>query len=120
MDQLDLIMRRRIERVIPFFAEGSPVFTPLSTSAATRENRPFLAHPHFVPDLDPLAAMTGVSMRTSLKNVFVAGPAVMPGLGIEGEYLSALQAADACEALGTGVKRPRTLAARTPPTIGGA
>jgi phytoene dehydrogenase-like protein len=120
MEQLDLIMRRRIERLIPFFAEGAPAIAPLSTSAATRENRPFLAHPHLLPDLDPLAGITGVSMRTTYKNIFVAGPAVMPGLGIEGEYLSALQAADACELLGTGVKRPKTLAARTPATLAAA
>lgn len=115
MERLDDIIRRRLERLVPFLAEGTPVITPLSTSAATREHRPFLAHPLFAPDLDPLAGITGISMRTSAKNIFIAGPAVMPGLGIEGEYLSALQAADACEALGSGVKRPKTLAQRVAP-----
>jgi glycine/D-amino acid oxidase-like deaminating enzyme len=113
MEQLDEAIRARVERLIPFLSEGAPVMHTLSGRGG-KEARPFLAHPLFEPDLDPLAGITGISMRTTFNNVFVAGPAVMPGLGIEGEYFSALQAADACEALGKGVKRPKTLAQRAP------
>jgi hypothetical protein len=119
IEQLDEAIRARVERLIPFMSEGAPVMQPLS-GRGVREARPFLAHPLFEPDMDPLAGITGIPMRTSFKNVFLAGPAVMPGLGIEGEYLTALQAADACEAVGTGVKRPKTLAQRAPVSAGGA
>lgn len=111
-ERLDEVIRARVERLIPFLGEGHPVLEPLSSRSASREARPFLAHPLFDPELDRQLGIAGIPMRTKFKNVFIAGPAVMPGLGIEGEYFSALQAADACEALQGGAKRPKTLAER--------
>lgn len=110
--EIDLVIRARVERLIPFLGTGNPTIAPMSLRGA----RPFLNHPLFEADLDPIAGLTGVPMRTSFKNIFVAGPAVMPGLGAEGEYFTALQAADACEALHSGHKRPKTLAQRAPVT----
>lgn len=108
--ELDQVIKARVERLVPFLSQGNVTIAPLTARGA----RPFLSHPLFEADLDPIAGLTGVPMRTSFKNIFVAGPAVMPGLGAEGEYFTALQAADACEALHSGHKRPKTLAQRAP------
>lgn len=107
-EDLEMVIRARVERLLPFLPTGNPELTPLSA----RGGKPQLSHPLFESGLDPIAGMCGVPMRTSFKNVFVAGPAVMPGLGAEGEYFTALQAADACEMLLKGHKRPKTLAQR--------
>ena len=112
LDALDRMMKARVERVVPFMAEGQPTYSPLSGRGAPRTARPVLTHPHFEPDLDPETGLTGVACKTGMKNVFIAGPAVLPGLGVEGEYLAALQAADACEALLRGTRVRRGLAQR--------
>ena len=112
VDALEVMMRGRVERVVPFLAQGRPEIRPLSGRGATRSARPVLHHPLFETDLDPQTGITGVACRTSLKNVFLAGPPVLPGLGVEGEYFAALQAADACEALLKGTKAKRGLAQR--------
>ena len=117
MDALEAMMRSRIERVIPFFRQGRPETRPLSDRGGApgvsgRAMRPVLNHPLLEPDLDAQTGLTGVPCRTSLKNVFIAGPTVLPGLGIEGEYFAALQAADACEALLKGTKPKRGMAQR--------
>jgi hypothetical protein len=108
IEELETTIRARVERLLPFLPTGNPETRLLNARSA----RPLLAHPLFEAGLDPIAGMCGVPMRTSFKNIFVAGPAVMPGLGVEGEYFTALQAADACETLLKGHKRPKTLAQR--------
>lgn len=103
VDRLAEVMRARLTRLIPFLAEGRPAQEPLTGG---RGQGGFLHHPLLELDLDPLSGIAGISMRTPYKNVLVAGPAVLPGLGIEGEYLTARQAADAAvEASGAGRKK---------------
>jgi glycine/D-amino acid oxidase-like deaminating enzyme len=98
----DAIVRARIERLFPFLPEGHPEpFMP----GASEQGPPFLSHPHFDPMLDELTGLGGVPTRSPLKHLFFAGPAVVPGLGQEGEYLAALQAADAVEGALTGGKK---------------
>ena len=80
LDRLERAMRARIERLVPFLNDGKPVIT-----AATSR-----AHPLFDAELDPIAGVARVSIRTPYKNVLIAGPVVLPGLGAEGEHLSAL------------------------------
>lgn len=100
----DAIVRARIERLFPFLTEGRPEpFMPGSAG----HGAPFLAHPHLDPSLDDLTGLGGVPTRSPLKNLFLAGPAVLPGLGQEGEYLSALHAADAAETALTGGKKKK-------------
>jgi phytoene dehydrogenase-like protein len=100
-ESLDLMVKKRIERVIPFLDEGHPERLRMDSD-----------HPLYQHDLDPTAGLTGVPTKTSLKNVFLAGPAVLPGLGVEGAYLAALQAADEVELSAAGTKRPKVLAQR--------
>ncbi len=102
------VMRARIERLIPFFAEGRPESFALETH---RFGASFMPHPFFEPNADDPSGLGGVSMRTPIKNLFLAGPSVIPALGAEGEYLAAIQVADAVEALHRGKKVPRALAA---------
>lgn len=111
-DELEEVMRARIERLAPFLMDGRPELSSLSGRGATKSARPLLSHALYDPELDPGLGLTGISMRTPYKQILCAGPAVLPGLGIEGAYLSALQAADACEALAKKTKRPKTLGAR--------
>ncbi len=112
LDALEIMMKARVERVVPFLQDGHPEIRPLSGRGAARSTRPVLSHPLYEPDLDPDTGITGLPCRTSFKNIFIAGPTVLPGLGVEGEYFSALQAADACEALLRGTKPKRGLAQR--------
>jgi phytoene dehydrogenase-like protein len=100
-ETLDRAVRARVGRVIPFLDEGHP--EPIRVE---------IDHPLYQHDLDPTAGIAGVPTKTAIKNVFLAGPAVLPGLGIEGAYLSALQAADEVDAAASGAKRPKVLAAR--------
>jgi hypothetical protein len=84
-------MTARVERAIPFLKEGSPKIHALSPRGGHS------LHPLFDPELDPIAHVSGVPARTSLKNVFIAGPSVLPGLGAEGQYLVTLDLADEIE-----------------------
>jgi len=94
---VDDVLQTRLERLVPFLRDGDPqTFDP---TRAGRFGPPVLPHPFFDDGLDEVTGFGGVSMRTGLKNVFLAGPAVVPGLGREGEYLSALQSAGAVESL---------------------
>lgn len=105
MTAKDRVVRARLERLFPFLPDGHPEsFMPGSSGYGP----PYLAHPHFDPGLDELTGLGGIPTRTPLKTLFFAGPAVLPGLGREGEYLSALQAADAVEATLTGGKRKQS------------
>ena len=84
-DQLEEIMEARLVRLIPFLQEGAP----------KRQTLPRSSHPLYDATQDELTGVGGVPTRTPYKNIFVAGPAVLPGLGVEGEVRSALQAVDA-------------------------
>lgn len=104
IERLERVMRARIERLIPFLAEGRPTVT----------GAPLRGHPLYDAELDPIAGVARVGPRTPYKNVLVGGPAVLPGLGGEGEHLVALQVARAAlELLGrTKDGRPVAVAAR--------
>ncbi len=111
LDHLEAAMQARLQRLVPFMADGDPKVHTLSGRGATKDHRAVLAHPLFDPDLDPAMGLTGVPMRTPFKNLFVAGPAVLPGLGVEGEYWSALQAVDAACVVKLGTKPKKRLLA---------
>lgn len=110
LDHLEEVMRARIERLIPFLMDGRPEIHALSGASAIKHKQPVLPHPLYDPALDPKTGLTGLPTTTGWKNVLLAGPTVLPGLGAEGEYLSAIQAADHAAALVGGGKKKRTLA----------
>ena len=97
LGDLEEIMQRRTERLIPFLRQGDPQRRTFSVGS---QDRPTLIHPLYDPEVDATTGLGGLTTRTSFKNVFIAGPSVLPGLGIEGAYRSAQQAAEAiCRAL---------------------
>ncbi|MFO0727232.1 MAG: hypothetical protein U1E65_25865 [Myxococcota bacterium] len=91
LEHLEQVMTARVERAIPFLKEGAPKIHALSPRGGHS------LHPLFDPELDPIAHVSAVPARTALKNVFVAGPSVLPGLGAEGQYLVTLDLADEIE-----------------------
>lgn len=100
LDHLEAIMRRRIEQLIPFLAHGDPQVRSLSTGVWPSDHGTVLPHPLYDPSLDLTTGFGGVPTRTPFRNVFVAGPSVLPGLGVEGAYRGARRAVDAvCRAL---------------------
>ncbi len=107
--RVEPVIRARLRRLVPFYDEGRP-----ETPDPRRVILP-LPQPLFDPELDPIGRIGGVPTETGLKQVFVAGPAVLPGLGPEGSYLAALQAADAVERALRKIKHPRPLARRLGP-----
>lgn len=109
---LDEVIRARVTRLIPFLKDGNPKLDSPSSHGLKRGTVPFLEHPLFDLELDPTLGIGGVPTTTPLKNVLVAGPAVLPGLGAEGQYLAALQAADEVERIVRGTKIPKTLGKR--------
>lgn len=111
VDQLEAAMRARVTRLVPFLEDASPAVRTLSGRGASGSRNAVLDHPLYDPDLDPAMGLTGVSMRTPHKGVLLAGPAVLPGLGVEGEYWSALQAVEAALVLRTGTKPKKRLLA---------
>lgn len=104
---LEEVIRARIHRLLPFLSEGNPEAFAVESG---RFGGGFSAHPFFEPGGEDLSCLGGISMRTPFKNVYLAGPAVIPSLGAEAEYLAALQVADAVEGLATGRKVSRSLA----------
>jgi hypothetical protein len=112
VDRIDEVMRARLSRLIPFLEQSRPEMTALSSQGGARDAAASAEHPLFDPELDPIAGVGGVAMRTPWKHILIGGPAVLPGLGAEGEYLTALRAADQVEAVFRGNRRPAALAAR--------
>ena len=102
VDSLDVVIRARLRRLIPFLEDGNP------SSSRT----PVATHPLYDPELDPIAGISGVPTVTPIKSLLIAGPAVLPGLGVEGQYLAALQATEQLDKQLRKVKRPRLLRQR--------
>jgi hypothetical protein len=96
------VLVRRIERLVPFLRQGH-----LEVST-----RPAAKKPLFDPSLDNFMGIECVPVKTPYRNVFIAGPMVLPGLGIEGDYTTALHVADAVQGMKDGKKHPKTLAER--------
>ena len=111
--KIDKIIRARIQRLIPFLQDGEPrvksLFEDGKSSQKTTEN---LFHPLY--DLERLGYLgfENVSSSTPVKNVFLGGPAILPGLGVEGEYLSSLQLCDEIDRKTRKVKHPKELGKR--------
>jgi hypothetical protein len=64
-------------------------------------------HPLFAHRPDRALGVGGASCRSPISNLFLAGREVLPGLGFEGQFLAALQAARAVETLLGTKPRPK-------------
>jgi phytoene dehydrogenase-like protein len=87
-------VRAALDDAIPFL--GSQTVhesVPLLAAPSERRGSRLMAHPLYEVQLPQTLGVTGLPTRSPIKNLFFAGREVVPGLGIEGEFHAALQAA---------------------------
>ncbi|MEE8409627.1 MAG: NAD(P)-binding protein [Myxococcota bacterium] len=96
-------MLERVGRVVPFLRNfvvdvSLPVdpssWEPEDDSTARRVD-PWTLHPIFDPAERPMLGVAARSTKTPYRNLVHCGRDVVPGLGLEGEYVAGLAAADA-------------------------
>ncbi|MEE2901810.1 MAG: hypothetical protein VYC39_05745 [Myxococcota bacterium] len=111
--KVDKIIKARIQRLIPFLNDGEPrvrsLFEDSKSSQKTTEN---LFHPLYDVDRLGYLGFENVSSATAVKNIHLGGPAILPGLGIEGEYLSSFQLCDELDRKTRNIKHPKELGKR--------
>jgi phytoene dehydrogenase-like protein len=83
----------RLDELLPF-AKGAAVLlsTPQLNAGGVRGSR-LLPHPLYGLEGESLLGVTGLQPRTEVKNFYLAGREVLPGLGLEGEFLAGMRAA---------------------------
>ena len=87
-------MSEQLGRLMPFTrSKALLVSAPYLHAGGVRGSR-LLPHPLFAVGPEAHLGITGTSPVTPTKNLFLANREVLPGLGFEGELLSAIQAAD--------------------------
>lgn len=99
-EHLELLAQRirdAMLTVLPF-AQPKLFSVPLLSKSAARGSR-LVSHPLFEIDEVANLGVTGLSPQTPLKNLFLASREVLPGLGLEGELLTALNVAGKVQAL---------------------
>lgn len=82
-----------LDRLMPFVRPKVLLSSaPYLDAGGVRGSR-LLPHPLLRVDAEPFAGVTGLSPQTPLRNLFLASREVLPGLGLEGEYLAGIRAA---------------------------
>jgi phytoene dehydrogenase-like protein len=89
-------LRAAAAEALPFF-ERHLVAESFAALQAAEQASPH--HPLYETDLDPVLGLSALPVRTPLKNAFLAGREVLPGLGVEGEFHAGIQAAGHVAAL---------------------
>jgi hypothetical protein len=100
-------MLERVGQLVPFLRSSMvdaslPADTcgwDIEAEDIIRRVDPWSLHPIFTPVERPLLGVASRAVRTVFKNTVHCGRDVFPGLGLEGEYLTALAAADALATL---------------------
>lgn len=95
-------MVERLARVVPFLGSflvdtSLPVETTtwdVESSNVVRRLDPWTLHPIFEPAERPLLGVAARGLRTPFANLVHCGRDVVPGLGLEGEYVTGLGAAE--------------------------
>jgi hypothetical protein len=64
---------------------------PYLDASAVRGSR-LMPHPHYVFDSEAVLGVGGLQQQTPTKNLLLAGREVLPGLGLEGEFLAGIRA----------------------------
>ena len=65
---------------------------PYLDAGGVRGSR-LMPHPLYTFEAEAFLGVTGLKQRTPAKNVLLAGREVLPGLGLEGEFLAGMRAA---------------------------
>lgn len=95
-------MVRRVGRIVPFLDEyvrDTSLATDtagwdLETEQGTRRIDPWQVHPFFETAKPPWLGVSARSPRTYFKNLWRCGHDIVPGLGIEGDYIAGLATVD--------------------------
>jgi len=95
-------MLERVGRLVPFLRSFVvDTSLPVDTSGwdvegddTVRRIDPWTLHPIYFPTERPVLGVASRTTRTVFKNMVHCGRDVVPGLGLEGEYLAGLAAAD--------------------------
>lgn len=93
-------VRAALDDTIPFLGSHTVhESVPLLAAPSERRGSRLMAHPLYQVELPQTLGVTGLPTRSPIKNLFFAGREVVPGLGIEGEFHAALQAAAQVQAM---------------------
>lgn len=107
------LLYERVRRVVPFLDDSlTDRSMAMDTAgwdieAQNRRADPLGAHPFFSHHGTPFFGIGGRPPRTCFKNLVHCGPDVVPGLGVEGDFIGGLAAAQAANKLAGGRWRPR-------------
>ncbi|MBI5543613.1 MAG: desaturase, partial [Deltaproteobacteria bacterium] len=88
---------KRIEaavmEIVPFAGPQVTLRSIPHLHARRLKGRRLLDHPLMEIDADHVLGITGLTHRTPCKNLLLASREVVPGLGVEGEFLAGTRAA---------------------------
>ena len=99
LDKFSLQILKRLERLIPFLSDhieftSNPLEHLASSNSSGTPNGAWNVHPIFASTTPQQLGIASRGIQTPFKNCFRAGRDILPGLGLEGEYLSGLAIAD--------------------------
>ncbi|WP_342381117.1 desaturase [Myxococcus stipitatus] len=83
----------QLDAVMPFTAQHRLLRSvPYLDASGSRGTR-LMPHPLYSFESEAVLGVTGLTQRTPVKNLLLAGREVLPGLGLEGELLAGVRAA---------------------------
>lgn len=103
-------LEARAARLVPFLAEHivAKSFSPAADHlGATPEHRSHLIQPAYETKKTAPLGVVGRNLRTRFKNLLHVGQDVLPGLGVEGEYLTGQAACNQLQKLAKRKWRPQ-------------
>lgn len=91
--RLEHAMYQRLRRLVPFLGDFV-VDRQLVGPSTNGEANPNLRHPFFALGKRPILGVSLRAVQTRHRNILHAGKDVLPGLGVEGDYITGLEIAD--------------------------
>ncbi|ATB37802.1 desaturase [Cystobacter fuscus] len=92
LQNLALRIDAHLDALMPFTKDKRLLRSaPYLDASAVRGSR-LMPHPHYVFDSEAVLGITGLKQQTPSKNLLLAGREVLPGLGLEGEFLAGIRA----------------------------
>jgi phytoene dehydrogenase-like protein len=95
-DHLQVLAQRidaELDALMPFTQDKRVLRSaPYLDAGGVRGSR-LMPHPLYSFEAEAFLGVTGLKQRTPVKNVVLAGREVLPGLGLEGEFLAGMRAA---------------------------
>ncbi|MFL5319105.1 MAG: NAD(P)-binding protein [Myxococcaceae bacterium] len=93
LEQLGRKLDERLDELLPFAKDRALVRSaPYLDAGGVRGSR-LQPHPHVEVNSEQFLGVTGLRQRTAVKNLILASREVLPGLGLEGEFLAGIRSA---------------------------